>query len=53
MVDFTTTKGEVLTGNLVREYQAFEGGIRYIIRTSQGEYRCVKDATGKLIEYVA
>lgn len=45
--------GELIAGMLVRQYYAFEGGIRYIFRTDRGEYRCVKDEKGNYKEYVA
>lgn len=49
----TTRHGEVLEGQLVRIYSAFEGGQRYIFRTARGEYRCIKDDAGNYVEYVA
>lgn len=52
-VEITTREGVTIGGTLEREYRAFEGGMRYIVRTSSGEYRCVKDSYGNYIEYVA
>ena len=45
--------GEMIVGYLVRQYEAFEGGMRYIFRTDRGECRCVKDDRGNYKEYVA
>ena len=53
MVRFTTSSGEVKYGVIIRVYQAFEGGTRYIVKTDSGEYRCVKDDSGRYAEYVA
>ena len=53
MMKFTTKRGEVLEGVLVRTYHAFEGGERFIFRTERGEYRCVRDEAGNYVEYVA
>lgn len=54
MKEFITLRtGEVIVGQLVRVYNAFEGGKRFIFRTSRGEYRCVKDENGNFKEYVA
>lgn len=50
---FTTKNGVQKEGYLVHQYSAFEGGMRYIFRTDSGEYRCVKDADGNYVEYVA
>lgn len=52
-VSITTKNGVTIEGTLVRQYRAFEGGMRYIVRTSNGEYRCVKDSYGNYVEYVA
>lgn len=52
MLVFTTRNGEVKKGLLVHQYTAFEGEVRYILRTSDGrEYRCVK-RDGELVELV-
>lgn len=53
MLKFTTKHGEVLEGVLIRTYKAFEGGERFIFRTANGEYRCVRDEKGNYVEYVA
>jgi hypothetical protein len=50
---FITRDGIEKHGFLIRKYPAFEGGMRYIFQTDNGEYRCVKDENGKYIEYVA
>lgn len=44
MVKFTDRNNELRMGTIVREYQAFEGEIRYIIvdEINNREYRCVK-----------
>lgn len=52
-ITFTDRNGNKLQGTLVRQYGAFEGGMRYIIDTGTREYRCVKDENGNLVEYVA
>ena len=53
-VMFKDRNGEGRYGKIVREYPAFEGGMRYIIidETNRHEYRCVKK-NGKFVEYVA
>lgn len=52
---FTARNGEVKFGHLVRMYEAFEGGVRYIFRCEADgrDYRCVKDENGNFKEYVA
>ena len=45
-------RGELVVAYLVRQYEAFEGSMRYIFRTDRGEYRCVKDENGNYIELV-
>ena len=50
---FITKDGVQREGYLVRQYTAFEGGMRYIFRTDNGEYRCIKDERGFYREYVA
>lgn len=45
--------GKSVEAQLVRQYRAFEGGMRYIFRNYMGEYRCVKDSDGNYVEYVA
>ena len=50
---FKTKNGVLKEGVIVRVYDAFEGGKRYIFRTDNGEYRCIKDADGNYVEYVA
>lgn len=47
---FRARNGEIKEGSLVRQYGAFEGGIRYIILCNGKEYRCVKDADGNMVE---
>ena len=44
VVPFKDRNGEGRYGQIVREYGAYEGGIRYIIQdeTNGREYRCVK-----------
>lgn len=53
-VMFRDRNGEDRYGRIVREYSAFEGGMRYIIidETNGHEYRCVRK-NGKYKEYVA
>ena len=53
MVTFTTRNGEVLTGKLVHQYNAFEGGRRYVVAVNGKEYRCIRDEAGNYKEYVA
>ena len=48
MEQFTTRNGYVKSGVIVRIYQAFEGGTRYIFRTDSGEYRCIKVDVSKM-----
>lgn len=52
-VMFKDRNGEGRYGEIVREYEAFEGGMRYIIRdeTNGREYRCIKK-NGKFVELV-
>ena len=53
MKEFITTRnGVTIEGTLVRQYLAYEGGMRYIFKTANGEYRCVKDENGNYIELV-
>lgn len=54
-VEFKDRNGEYRQGQIVREYRAFEGDMRYIIvdEINQREYRCIKTDNGKLIEYRA
>lgn len=50
---FKTKNGEILEGQLIHQYPAFEGGMRYIFRTDTGkEYRCILKEF-EYIEYVA
>lgn len=49
---FKTRDGEVKEGTLVRQYGAFEGGMRFIISVNGKDYRCVKDADGNMVELV-
>ena len=51
-MEFTTKDGTKLIGTLVRQYSAFEGGMRYIFSVGNKEYRCVKDELGRYVEYV-
>lgn len=53
METITLRNGDVVKGQLIRVYSAFEGGQRYIFKTATKEVRCVKDETGKYVEYVA
>ena len=53
MVEFTDRNGNILSGKIIHQYNAFEGGKRYIIQTSSGkEYRCIIE-NGIYKEYVA
>lgn len=52
MITFTTKQGEVKEGKLVRQYGAFEGGMRYIVSADGIEYRLIQK-DGKYVEYVA
>ena len=53
-VQFTDRNKEDRIGQIVREYRAFEGDMRYIVvdETNGREYRCVR-TNGKFVEYVA
>lgn len=52
-VNFTTRDGDNVEGIIIRNYLAYEGGMRYIIVDISGrEYRCVKDDDGNYIELV-
>ena len=53
MITFTTRDGKILTGKLVHQYGAFEGGMRYIISVNGKDYRCVRNEVGDYVEYVA
>lgn len=54
---FTAKNGEVLEGEIIYWYNAFEGGMRYIFKTDTGkEYRCIREETEngfRYKEYVA
>lgn len=52
MVHFITRYGEIKRGTLVRQYSAFEGGMRYIIEVAGVQYRCIKNGN-VYEEYVA
>ena len=51
---FVTRNGEEKFGYLVKMYRAFEGDMRYIFRCEDDgkDYRCVKNAKGKFVEFV-
>ena len=52
-IQFTNRDGIRLVGRIIREYSAFEGGMRYIFETADGrQYRCIK-VDGQYVEYVA
>lgn len=52
LITFTAKDGAQITGELIRQYLAFEGSMRYIVRSNSSgkEYRCVKDDEGKFYE---
>ena len=52
-VQFTDRNGNVRKGLIVKEYGAFEGGMRYVIRDAETkrEYRCVRKH-GEFVELV-
>lgn len=50
-VQFTTRDGIEMNGVMMRQYPAFEGGMRYIIVADNREYRCIQ-VDGKYVEYV-
>ena len=50
-ITFIDRNGNKLQGTLVRQYGAFEGGMRYIISVNNREYRCVMDENGNYVEY--
>lgn len=51
IVQFKDRSGERRYGKIMREYPAFEGGIRYIIQdeTNGRDYRCVRK-NGNFVE---
>lgn len=52
--DIKLKNGNTIMAQFVGSYGAFEGGMRYIFKAPNGvEYRCVKDETGRYVEYVA
>lgn len=51
MEEIKLKDGSKVRAELVRVYNAFEGGQRYIFKTAIREYRCVKDKNGNYIEY--
>ena len=53
MESITLRNGDVVNGQLIRVYNAFEGNIRYIFKVDNREVRCVQNAEGNYIEYVA
>ena len=54
MITFIDRNGNILEGKMVYKYSAFEGGMRYIIKVGNVEYRCVRDERiGQYVEYVA
>lgn len=48
----TLKDGTKIPGTLIHQYPAFEGGMRYVFKTSVGEIRCI-NKDGKYVEYVA
>lgn len=52
VITFTAKDGTQITGNLVHQYPAFEGGMRYIIENHGKQYRCIKTLEGKFVELV-
>lgn len=48
---FKTVDGITKEGYIVRQYNAFEGGMRYIFKTDNGEYRCIKNKNNEYVEY--
>lgn len=52
LITFTTRDNTQISGELVHQYPAFEGGMRYIIVNHGKQYRCVKDKDGKFVELV-
>lgn len=44
MIDFIDRNGEYRKGTILRQYEAWEGDVRYIIldEINNREYRCVK-----------
>lgn len=52
LITFTAKDKTQITGELVHQYPAFEGGMRYIIANNGKQYRCVKDSDGKFVELV-
>lgn len=52
METITLRTGEQITGKLIHQYGAFEGGMRYIFKTQNSEVRCIKDEDGNYVEYM-
>lgn len=52
-IKFTDKNGKLLVGKVTYAYSAFEGDMRYVVLVGNKEYRCIKDADGKFLEYVA
>ena len=52
-MNITLRTGEIVTGQLIRSYGAFEGEMRYIFKVGNKEVRCIKDTDGNYVEYVA
>lgn len=48
---FKTVDGILREGNLIRQYLAFEGGMRYIFESDNRQYRCVRNENGQYVEY--
>lgn len=54
MAKITLKDGRVVHATFIRQYPAFEGGMRYIFYVNgYGDVRCIKDENGNFKEYVA
>ena len=48
---FKTVDGTMREGYLIRQYVAFEGGMRYIFESDNRQYRCIRNENGEFVEY--
>lgn len=51
-IKFIARDGSEYEGTLVNKYMAFEGVMRYIIKTELREHRCEKNEDGVLVEKI-
>lgn len=51
-IKFVARDGNEYEGTLINKYMAFEGVMRYIIKTELREHRCEKNEDGVLVEKI-